>query len=101
MIKVTIKAEDKDGKLLGTSEEEKPETMAELLALAEEKDIVSGYWKSYVIDVQRELRNKARGPVKDQSKAKITLMIEEARKQKAAGDSGLYDQLVSLDIIKE
>jgi hypothetical protein len=62
MKQVTIEAFDKDGNKLGEQVEDQPETMAELLDQFEEKDIVSMVWRSHAIDVQRELRSKARGP---------------------------------------
>lgn len=63
MEKVTIEAFDKNGVKLGERDEEKPTTMAELLDQFEEKDIVTLVWRSHAIDVQRELRAAARGPV--------------------------------------
>jgi hypothetical protein len=57
-----IEAYDKDGKLLGSEEWERPETMAELLETFEENVIVKYSVAAHVIKVQSELRAKARGP---------------------------------------
>ena len=61
MKEVTIRAEDKDGQLLGTRTVDMPENMEDLHASFEDKDIVELALRSFVIDVQRELRTAARG----------------------------------------
>jgi hypothetical protein len=60
----TIEARDSDGNLLGTEVIQVPETVAELLTLKKDEEVVDLAMRSIKIDVQRTLRAKARGPVK-------------------------------------
>lgn len=55
---VTITKKTKSGEVLGTMEVEKPETFAELVEQFEEKDIVTLAWRSFVIDMQRDLDSR-------------------------------------------
>ncbi len=52
--------------------------------------------ESYVIDVQRELRNGG----KVNAKTQLNDLIAAAKKQKQDGDDYLYNRLVSVEIIK-
>ena len=52
--------------------------------------------ESYVIDVQRELRSGG----KSSAKTQLNDLIAAAKQQKNDGDDGLFQRLVSLEIIK-
>src|SRR5258706_7808077 len=98
MIKVNVIAENKDGVKLGERVIDKAQTMAELVEQFEEKDIISMVYRSFVIDIQRELRADAmKGAPTD--KSKVLKMIEAATKALKAGDSTLYDALVDAGIV--
>ena len=52
--------------------------------------------ESYIIDVQRELRNNG----KTSAKTQLNDLIAAAKQQKNDGDDGLFQRLISLEIIK-
>lgn len=99
MEKITIEAFNGVGEKAvkaGEREVEKPTSFQELVDNFDEAEILKGFWKSYVIDVQRELRATTNGPT---MKAKVNSIIEQAKKEKAAGDPTLYDKCVELGVI--
>jgi hypothetical protein len=95
--KVTIKAHNGVGDkktLAGEKEVQKPLDVSEAVELYGPSEVLAGFWASYVIDVQREIRGG--GKV-----SKLNKLIARARELKAAGDDELFNELVSLEIIKE
>jgi hypothetical protein len=77
-----IEAFDKDGNKLGEREVDQPETMEELQDQFEEKDIIKLAWRSFVIDVQRELRAEAvNGRTSNQLAKKVKQLTPEQQKQ--------------------
>lgn len=84
---------------VGEREVDKPPSVHEAIMTYGEDKVLKGFWKSEVIAIQASIRLGTNGH--GSSKSQVQLMIESARKQKAAGDATLYDNLVALDIIKE
>jgi hypothetical protein len=70
MKSVTITAENKDGVKLGSRDVDMPETIEELQDQFEDKDIVKLALRSWVIDVQREIRTEATGGKKESDAVK-------------------------------
>ena len=75
---------------------ELPTTVEEGVSLWGEAKFVKMARESYVIDVQRELRNGG----KSSAKTQLNDLITAAKQQKNDGDDGLFQRLVSLEIIK-
>ena len=75
---------------------ELPTTVDEAVELWGESKFVKMARESYIIDVQRELRSNG----KVSAKSQLNDLISAAKQQKNDGDDGLFQRLVSLEIIK-
>ncbi|KKL66565.1 hypothetical protein LCGC14_2143680 [marine sediment metagenome] len=73
-----------------------PATVEEATELWGDDKFVKMAVESYVIDVQRELRSGG----KSSAKTQLNDLISTAKQQKNDGDDGLFQRLVSLEIIK-
>lgn len=97
---VTIKAYNGKGEdkvLAGEREVQKPDTIPEALTLHGNEYVLKRYWADHVIVVQNQIRTGAQ-PKAEQFKQAL---IEEATKDKAAGDPSFYNRLVQLGVIKK
>ena len=97
---VTIKAFSGSGDnkvFAGEETANKPDTLEEAAKEYTDEVVLKGFWKSHVIYVQNRIRTGGGTSYKSQ----VNTLRALARKQKAEGDSTLYDQLVQLEIIKE
>ena len=72
-----------------------PTTVAEAVELWGDVKFVKMARESYTIGIQRELRGGGQSKT-----SQVNALIGEAKRQKQKGDSGLFDQLVQLEIIK-
>ena len=114
MEKITVRAENKEGVLLGTQLINKATTLEELREEFEDKDILALVYRSHIIDVQRDLRAKALAgspsaaaklaelkAKKAEDDAKVAGLIAKANEMRAAGDENLYNALVTTGVIVE
>jgi hypothetical protein len=112
MEQITVRAENKEGVLLGTQLINRATTMDELREEFEDKDILALVYRSHIIDVQRELRSKALAgspsaaaklaelkAKKAEDDAKVAGLIAKAEAMKASGDDNLYNALVATGVI--
>lgn len=100
MQKVTIKAYNGKGEskeFAGEKEVNRPTTVDEAVEMFGSERVLKGFWASEAIHVQNQIRTgTGHSP-----RAKLNTLVEEARRQKATGDSRVYDRLVALELIKE
>ena len=114
MERITVRAENKDGVLLGTQLINRATTMDELREEFEDKDILALVYRSHIIDVQRDLRAKALAgspsaaaklaelkAKKAEDDAKVAALITTANTMKSNGDEALYNALVASGVIVE
>ena len=97
---VTIKAyngQGDDKSFAGEEKANKPDTLEEAAKEYTDEVVLKGFWKSHVIYVQNRIRTG--GGTSDRSK--VSTLKALARRQKAEGDSTLYDKLVAVEMIKE
>ena len=100
MKKVTIRAHNGRGEdkvLAGEQAANQPETLEEAIAEYGADTVLGRFWDSHVIFVQNQIRTGTGHG----TKSKVNALVVAARKQKAEGDSDLYNQLVYLEIIKD
>ena len=74
-----------------------PNSVKDAVSLWGEEKFVKMARESYVIDIQRELRSGS----KSSAKTQLQDLITAAKQQKNDGDDGLFERLVSLEIIKD
>ena len=86
----------KDKVFIADKKVDLPQNVDEAVELWGESKFVKMACESYVIDVQRELRSGG----KVNAKTQLNDLITAAKKQKNDGDDGLFQRLVSLEIIK-
>lgn len=99
MKKVIVKAYTGKGEnkvFVGEEEINKPESLADLQTLVNDDEIISGWFSSYVIEVQNRLRTGGTVSLK----SKTAKIVDEARRRKAGGDSSLYELCVSTGLIE-
>lgn len=77
-----IEARDADKELLGTQEIKVPENMDDLHELFKDEEIIELTMRSYAIDVQRKLRQEARGPRKETEQVKAFKKLSVAEQEK-------------------
>ena len=81
---------------VGKSEENKPESLADLQELVNDDEIVAGWWSSNVIEVKNRIRTGGTVSLK----AKTNKIVAEAHARKAQGDTFLYDLCVREKLIE-
>jgi len=99
MISKLVTAENKEGVKLGERTINVATSLTELQGMFSEKDILAKFYRSEIIDVQRELRAEAMKGVPTANE-KVEKMIAAASAALKAGDSTLYDALVTEGIIE-
>jgi hypothetical protein len=103
MTKVTIEAyvkePGKDAVKAGEREVNKPADIDEAVEMFSANEVLAGFWRSHVIDVQREIRSgtSSKGKV---TTSKVNQLIQLARTEKLAGDPTRLNQLIELGVIE-
>lgn len=80
----------------GEKADSKPTTIDEAVSKWGETTLCKLAWESHVINVQREIRGGGNGGLK----AKVALLIEQARTEAKEGDNTSLDQLIRLKVIE-
>ena len=96
-----IRNENVNGKkmFLGEKSFDMPEDVFEAIKVHGEKEVYDAWYASRVITLRATIGNKESktAVLKDQHEK----IIQKARELKANGDSTMYDNLVSLEIIRD